>query len=160
MLNLTRAMFGDEGVSENLFLAFTDPTSQKPFMVMCGDMPFDMHLVGAASGASGLPLYRFLTDGSRVENITDWALKQFEKAYGKNKAKPITKDAIFHYVYGVLHDPTYREKYAQNLKREFPRLPFYPDFWSWADWGDKLMRLHIGFETVDPWPLARVERSR
>jgi predicted helicase len=123
-------------------------------------MPFDMHLVGAASGASGLPLYRFLTDGSRVENITDWALKQFEKAYGKNKAKPITKDAIFHYVYGVLHDPTYREKYAQNLKREFPRLPFYPDFWSWADWGDKLMRLHIGFETVDPWPLARVERSR
>ena len=75
----------------------------------------------------------------------------------KEKARPITKDAIFHYVYGVLHDPVYREKYAQNLKREFPRIPFYPDFWAWADWGEKLMALHIGFESVEPWPLNRVE---
>ena len=40
----------------------------------------------------------------------------------------ITKDAIFAYCYAVLHDPLYREKYALNLKREFPRIPFYPDF--------------------------------
>ncbi|MGH6822803.1 MAG: type ISP restriction/modification enzyme, partial [Methylocella sp.] len=71
--------------------------------------------------------------------------------------RPITKDAIFHYVYGVLHDPIYREKYAQNLKREFPRIPFYPDFWCWADWGEALMRLHIGYESVHPWPLARTD---
>ena len=69
--------------------------------------------------------------------------------------RPISKDAIFHYVYAVLHDPIYREKYAQNLKREFPRIPFYADFWRWADWGERLMALHIGYETVDPWPLAR-----
>ncbi|MCK7496170.1 MAG: hypothetical protein MZW92_38485 [Comamonadaceae bacterium] len=37
----------------------------------------------------------------------------------------ISKEAIFHYVYAVLHDPSYREKYAQNLKREFPRIPLY-----------------------------------
>nr|WP_252394855.1 type ISP restriction/modification enzyme [Candidatus Rhodoblastus alkanivorans] len=109
------------------------------------------------SAAQVLSRSYYSASNGKQDNITDWALKQFEKRYGKTKAKPITKDAIFHYVYGVLHDPTYREKYAQNLKREFPRLPFYPDFWSWADWGDKLMRLHIGFETVDPWPLARVE---
>ena len=41
------------------------------------------------------------------------------------KARQLSKDAIFHYVYGVLHDPVYREKYALNLKREFPRIPFY-----------------------------------
>ncbi|HEY8650070.1 MAG TPA: type ISP restriction/modification enzyme, partial [Chthoniobacterales bacterium] len=69
----------------------------------------------------------------------------------------ITKDAIFHYVYGVLHDPIYREKYAQNLKREFPRIPFYPDFWRWADWGEALMQLHIDYESVEPWPLARTD---
>ena len=91
------------------------------------------------------------------DNITDWAVKQFEKTYGKDKKRPITKDAIFHYVYAVLHDPVYREKYAQNLKREFPRIPFYPDFWQWADWGETLMGLHIGFETVAPWPLTRIE---
>jgi predicted helicase len=66
----------------------------------------------------------------------------------------IEKVDIFHYVYAVLHDPVYREKYAQNLKREFPRIPFYPDFWRWADWGERLMALHIGYESVDPWPLA------
>ena len=84
-------------------------------------------------------------------------LPQGEKARPVASARPITKDAIFHYVYGVLHDPVYREKYAQNLKREFPRLPLYPDFWQWADWGERLMALHIGFETVEPWPLTRFD---
>jgi predicted helicase len=71
--------------------------------------------------------------------------------------RPITKDAIFHYVYGVLHDPVYRERYALNLKREFPRIPFYVDFWRWADWGERLMALHIGYETLEPWPLRRID---
>ncbi|MDB5571125.1 MAG: type restriction m6 adenine methyltransferase, Alw26I/Eco31I/Esp3I family, partial [Hyphomicrobiales bacterium] len=62
-----------------------------------------------------------------------------------------------HYGYGVLHDPGYREKYAKNLNREFPRIPFYPEFWVWADWGEALMALHIGYEGVEPWPLVRVD---
>jgi len=69
----------------------------------------------------------------------------------------ITKDDIFHYVYAVLHDPVYREKYAQNLKREFPRIPFYPNFRQWAVWGKALMDLHIGYESVEPWPLTRTD---
>jgi predicted helicase len=73
------------------------------------------------------------------------------------KARPITKDDIFHYVYGVLHDPVYRETYAINLKREFPRIPFYPDFWAWAAWGERLMALHIGYEAVEPWPIERLD---
>ena len=51
----------------------------------------------------------------------------------------------------------YREKYAQNLKREFPRIPFYKDFWQWAGWGEALMALHIGYEQVAPFPLTRVD---
>jgi predicted helicase len=73
------------------------------------------------------------------------------------KSQPITKDDIFHYVYGVLHDPVYREKYALNLKREFPRIPFYPDFRRWGEWGKRLMELHIGYENVEPWPLDRLD---
>ena len=57
----------------------------------------------------------------------------------------------------MLHDPVYREKYAQNLKRELPRIPFYPDFWQWADWGKVLMDLHIEYEAVEPWPLQRTD---
>ncbi len=60
-------------------------------------------------------------------------------------------------MYGVLHDPVYREKYALNLKREFPRIPFYADFWRWAEWGERLMALHIGYESVEPWPLRRID---
>ena len=52
-------------------------------------------------------------------------------------------------ILAVLHDPIYREKYAQNLKREFPRIPFYPDFWRWSCWGERLMALHIGYESVE-----------
>jgi predicted helicase len=69
----------------------------------------------------------------------------------------MTKDAIFYYVYGVLHDPVYRERYVLNLRREFPRIPFYADFRRWAEWGEKLMALHIGYETVEPWMLERID---
>ena len=62
----------------------------------------------------------------------------------------VTKDAIFHYVYAVLHDPIYREKYAQNLKREFPRIPFYPDFRRWADWGVGICRTPRTFDKLSP----------
>ncbi len=102
-------------------------------------------------------------DGEQsVDNITDWALKQFTAHYkpetGSGKgAKKITKEAIFHYCYAVLHDPLYREKYAQNLKREFPRIPFYADFWQWAAWGEALMALHIGYEQVAPFALTRTD---
>lgn len=101
--------------------------------------------------------YRRLENGEWVDNITDWALDQFRKHYQPGRGKkdrPITKEAIFHYVYAVLHDPVYREKYAINLKREFPRIPFYADFWLWADWGRALMDLHIGYESVEPWKLT------
>ena len=73
------------------------------------------------------------------------------------KPARITKDDIFAYVYGVLHDPVYRETYALNLKREFPRIPFYPNFPQWRDWGQALLDLHIGYESVAPWPLIRTD---
>lgn len=109
-----------------------------------------------------MPLYTYDEAGNRIDNITDWALKQFTSHYaaeiGKGKgARKITKEAIFHYCYAVLHDPVYRERYAQNLKREFPRIPFYPSFWRWADWGAQLMALHIGFEAVPPHALTRTD---
>ncbi len=69
----------------------------------------------------------------------------------------ITKDAIFAYCYAVLHDPLYREKYALNLKREFPGIPFYPDFAQWVEWGEVLLKLHIDYEKVKPAKLNRVD---
>lgn len=122
-----------------------------PFSVLSSDILVDLHFTG---DAVELPRYRHIEDG-RIDNITDWGLGQFVAHYGKDTN--ISKDDIFHYVYAVLHDPVYREKYALNLKREFPRIPFYPKFNKWAKWGKKLMKLHIGYEKVEPWPLERTD---
>ena len=54
-------------------------------------------------------------------------------------------------------EPLYREKYEQNLKHEFPCIPFYADFWQWAAWGEALMALHIGYEAVAPFALTRTD---
>jgi predicted helicase len=111
----------------------------------------------------GRGFVRYSESGERVENVTDWALGQFQKKY-KDKKMPkghdVTKEDIFHYVYAVLHHPAYRAKYEINLKREFPRIPFYEDFRQWADWGKKLMELHLGYEAVEAFKLERVEGQR
>jgi predicted helicase len=66
--------------------------------------------------------YTYAEDGTdRRENITDWALEQFRSRYGDPS---ITKWDIFHYIYAVLHHPEYRQRYAANLRRELPRIPF------------------------------------
>lgn len=79
-------------------------------------------------------------------------------APSSRRAPDISKLDIFHYTYGVLHDPAHRKKYALNLKREFPRLPYYADFWQWADWGQALMELHLHYETAEPFGLKRVDK--
>ena len=132
--------------------------SRLDFASLAGDA-IPNYAIYSLDPAQCLPLYRYEV-GQRIDNITDWALKQFTTHYaeeiGKGKAaRKISKESIFHYCYAVLHDPLYREKYAQNLKREFPRIPFYADFWQWADWGAALMQLHIGYEAVTPFALTR-----
>jgi predicted helicase len=100
------------------------------------------------------PFYVYDEDGSnRRENITDWALKQFQVHY---KAKKITKWDIFHYVYGLLHHPGYRTKFADNLKRDLPRIPFAPDFPAFAAAGKKLAELHLNYESGKEYPLKTV----
>ncbi len=105
--------------------------------------------------ATGVGRYRYTSTGERLDNITDWAENKFRARYGAKAG--VSKDTIFAYVYAALHDPVWREAYAINLRREFPRLPFHADFGQWADWGQRLLDLHIGYEAVEPWPLVRVD---
>jgi predicted helicase len=144
--------------SENICITFLSIVSAWPLATLATTQAFDYCLLKTGNGATqSVPLYVFDEAGNRADNITDWGVKQFEKRYGK-RAK-ITRLDIFHYVYAVLHDPAYREKYALNLKRELPRIPFYDNFRQWADWGRTLLELHVGFETVAPWPLERREQA-
>ncbi len=109
----------------------------------------DIYLPNAAQC---LALYRYDENGDRIDNITDWGLTQFQTHYSD---RTITKENIFHYTYAVLHHPAYRTKYELNLKREFPRLPFYADFHQWATWGKALMELHLNYEAIEPYGLTR-----
>jgi predicted helicase len=115
----------------------------------------ELHLCASVDGHQCFPFYTYSPDGTnRCENITDAALENFRQHYG-NPA--ITKWDIFHYIYAVLHHPAYREKFADNLKRELPRIPFAPDFAAFAAAGRELARLHVEYETLEPWPLEWVE---
>jgi predicted helicase len=138
--------------AKNLAIFCTDVGTQSPFMVTATNCIPDLHLVGTA--AQCLPLYRYDKNGNRIDNITDWGLTQFQTHYNDPS---ITKEAIFHYTYAVLHHPAYRTKYELNLKREFPHLPFYANFHQWATWGKALMDLHLNYETIEPYGLRRVD---
>ncbi len=136
-------------------ITFLCVSSNKPLSTLASGLIFDLCYTKVGNGGSfGVSRFRYPKAGERIDNITDWALNKFVAQYGK---KGMSKDAIFAYCYAVLNDPVYREKYALNLKREFPRIPFYPDFPQWVAWGEALMQLHIGYEEVEPFALDRIE---
>ena len=94
-----------------------------------------------------------MTELERVDNITDAALLAFREHYADDE---ITKDAIFDYVYGVLHAPAYRERFANDLSKALPRVPMAPDFGAFAEAGRDLAALHLGYESCDEFPLEVV----
>ncbi len=105
---------------ENKVICLTDLGSEKPFMALVSRFIPDLHIVGAGASAQCFPFYTYSFDGSnRQENITDWILTQSQVKLNRT----ITKWDIFHYVYCMLHHPVYRERYAENLKRDLPHIP-------------------------------------
>ena len=87
----------------------------------------------------------------RVDNVTDEILAEYRSALGD-----VTKDDIFYFVYGQLHDPAYRAKYAADLKKMLPHIETPKSrerFDQVAAAGRELMALHVGYEDVEPYPL-------
>ncbi|WJY69104.1 DEAD/DEAH box helicase [Corynebacterium auris] len=88
----------------------------------------------------------------RVDNVTE----QIKGIYWDALGTDITGDDIFHFVYGKLHDPAYRTKYAADLKKMLPHIETpatRAEFDTFAAAGKELMELHVGYEGVEPWPL-------
>ena len=113
---------------------------RKEFAVLMSKFIPDLNFY--ADPQQSFPFYTYDEAGrNRRENITDWALEQFHNHYPD---EVITKWDIFHYTYGLLHHPDYRERYQANLKRDLPHLPYAPDFWGFAKAGQRLGEIHIG----------------
>jgi len=140
-------IFGIDNDFENKVIWFSGIAGTKTFQSLATKKVASFDLL---EKTQCLPFYRYDENGNRIDNITDWGLEQFVNHY---KDKKIKKEDIFHYVYAVLHNPVYIKKYELNLKREFPRIPFYKDFWQWSKWGKQLMDLHINYEDAKPFNL-------
>ena len=91
----------------------------------------------------------------RREGISAWAVEQFSNAVGR----PVDREAIFFYVYGILHCEQFRDTYEDNLVRERPRIPLPKDiaqFDAFSEAGRKLADLHLNYETAEPYPLEEL----
>ncbi len=163
----------------NLVIHANSGDARRPFSALITDVIPDIHLHDTGQC---FPLYVYeetadlglFASGEVVngyvkrDNITDAALVDYRQRYGNN----VTNEDVFYYTYGVLHSPEYRERYAADLKKMVPRLPMVPDFWPFSRAGRELAGLHLGYETIEPWPLEglpaanapkeslRVERMR
>ncbi|MCY4672449.1 MAG: DEAD/DEAH box helicase family protein [Bacteroidetes bacterium] len=147
--------------SDNRVICVPGIGSKKPFSVLMTDAMPDIQLM---FNGQCFPRYRYPSpkrrfarpieglgsEHDRLNNISEKARKVFRAHYNDST---ITRDAIFDYIYGVLHAPAYRARFANNLSKEFPRIPFAPDFWAFAEAGRQLADLHLGYETCRAYPL-------
>ena len=137
--------------SENRIIVYKTGQDMANFAIATTNIPAGQ----TQGGSQNFPFFVYEADGTnRRENITDWALAEFRTHYSDKK---ITKWDIFHATYAVLHHPEYRTRYAANLKRELPRIPFPPDFHAFAAAGKRLMELHIDYEKQPGYPLEQIE---
>jgi predicted helicase len=140
---------------ENLLICVSDGN------VLISDCLVDLHFNG---DSQCFPLYYYdkneqqdqmsLFDTSeeytRRDGISDFILERVRELCGSK----VTKEDIFYYVYGILHSPEYRTKYAVNLKKTLPRLPLPEEpklFWTYSKAGRELAELHLNYETLPPY---------
>ncbi len=169
-------LYFDRIMTERVYqfpVIFPDRTSEADNVVICVNLTAERdfacimtetianYVVAGGFGCPTrcFPFYTYNEDGSnRTENITDWAVQQFTAHY----SMPIKKWDMFYYTYALLHHPGYRERYAENLRRELPRVPLlgnHQTFLTLAEIGQKLATLHVQYETVAEYPLEWVEQK-
>ena len=124
--------------AENRLICVTGVGAWSFSVLMVEEIP-DLNIL--AAGAQCFPFHLYKTpandDGlfgqqssttdthgyTRRDAITDDALAKFRDAYGN----AVSKRDIFHYIYGLLHVPAYRQRFANNLSKELPRIPLATD---------------------------------
>lgn len=157
--------------TDNLLICLT-LSGTKGFSLQITNLIPDLHLIG---DSQCFPLYLYeevteeksvdagdLFDNSldltvsetkykRTDGISDEGLQHFQTAYPNEQ---ISKEDIFYYTYGLLHSEEYRERYADNLTKELPRIPCVKkaeDFWAFSKAGRELAHWHLNYETIEPY---------
>lgn len=161
---------------ENIVISCTGVADRKGFSVLATNQLPNMHLTDTGQC---FPLYWYekpkdnapasqaelsLDTGKppaadsyiRREAITDWALTAFRDHY---QNQSIGKEDLFWYVYGILHSPEYKQRFAADLRKMLPRIPFAGDFWAFSRAGRELGKWHLNYETVEPYPLTEEKKA-
>ena len=156
-----------DGSSENRVICVPGVGSNKPFSVLMTDIIPDIQLMfngqcfprwqyprpADASNTTGT--FRGFDEApERIDNISDTALNALRNHYRDDS---ITKDAIFDYIYAILHAPSYQDEFANDLSKMIPRIPFAPDFRAFAEAGQRLADLHLNYDTCEQYPDLKVE---
>ena len=127
--------------------------------VFVTDKITDKTILSSKDNANVFPLYLYSDNMGKVEKTPNLnpeivgkisaSLRLCVKNNPVNPVNPVQKlspEDIFHYIYAVLHTPSYRSRYREFLKVDFPRIP-YPssaeEFRSLASIGEKLVAVHL-----------------
>ncbi len=146
------------GGRSGLSVIMLDSVPSLHVAAMDGSQCFPQTLYDRADDATDGDLFSLVEEDTRSyqvrHGITDAGLAHFTTAY---PGQTITKDDIFYYTYGLLHSEDYRRRFADNLTKELPRIPCVKkaaDFWAFVDAGRRLGDLHVGYESVEPYPVT------
>ena len=163
-------------IKDNLSLSVSRQCIDDWKYVFCTNRISDINLIASAGklgGGNVFPLYLYPTEAeeklgeTRKPNLDETIWRKIDACldsstpfpsassgnYAQNDNSHITTpEQIFDYIYGVLHTPSYREKYKEFLKIDFPRIP-YPEnkdeFERIVSIGNKLCKLHL-MEEIPP----------
>lgn len=126
-------------VGDNLGLIFERSVTSDVFAVK--SIPEHAFLGTAGFAGQSAPLYIYHEDGSKISNLNLEIVKKIEDIVGK-----VSPENIFDYIYAVLHSQSYREKYKEFLKIDFPRVPYPKDkisFDNLVKLGKELREIHL-----------------
>lgn len=152
--NLAICVSGNGAKDFSALISDTLPDFQMHFNGQCFPLYLYEEIVEVDDGQEDLFSANSAPKRHRRDAITDEGLAHFQAAY---PGEQIGKEDLFYYVYGLLHSPEYRERYADNLSKELPRIPRVKtaaDFWAFSKAGHALADLHLNYETVEPYPLT------
>lgn len=143
------------GNSENLTLNFHVAIPNRIHYCLVSKILIDLSFTIIAGNIS-VPLYIY-ENGEKKINITDYAFKEFQKKYKESA----THENIFAYCHAVLSSPKYQKKYEENLKTDYPRIPFYSQktFNKFVEFGKRLIKLQTEFENCEPYANLKIEKD-
>jgi predicted helicase len=174
--------FFPDSKAENIVIGFSASESRSAFSVLISDCVASLHAADMV-GSQYFPLYLyekamddedddlFAKTGTkdadsytRSDGISDAGLKHFQAAYpSRGEGNTITKEDLFYYIYGLLHSPDYRSRYADNLGKELPRIPAvktFADFKAFSKAGRELAHWHLNYETVPMYAGAKLDTGK